>query len=179
MWNTRKQIAAIALTAFALLAQSGLARAETKAEVMEKAQKFMESNDTPKLCMFMAHPESEYRSIKLLSTGDVTDRSGNIIPDAFVLTYELRWRSALSGDMNWTRLAFLFMDDGTVEVRSKGTSSFFQPFSNTDLILNFVKEEIRKDPKLSREKVLMDLVDKGDAKGILGFFLRIGWSAKR
>jgi hypothetical protein len=166
------------LPVLAVLALAGPAAAETKTEKMSRAQKFAEKEDVAKLTLFFAHPEAEYRSLTLTGTADVT-RAGRTVDDAFALVYEYTWRSPLSGDTNRTKMALLFLENGSVEVQSQSTTSFFQPFTNTDLILDFVKEQIRKDEKLSQDRALMRLVDNGDARGMLGFFLSVGWLGSR
>jgi hypothetical protein len=110
---------------------AGSVRADTKAEKIAKAQKFLEKKDTAKLILFLAHPEAEYRGMALNGTANVRDSRGQLLTGAFALVYDIEWRSPLSGDTNTTRLAFLFLENGSVEVQKKSTTSFFEPFSNT------------------------------------------------
>jgi hypothetical protein len=166
------------LTALALALLAGPARADTRDQQISKARAFAEKMDVAKLTLFFAHPEAEYRSLTLTGTADVT-RGGRTVDGAFALIYEYTWRSPLSGDTNRTKLALLFLENASVEVQAQSTTSFFQPFTNTDLILDFVKDQIRKDEKLSQDRALMRLVENGDARGMLGFFLSVGWLANK
>jgi hypothetical protein len=159
----------ISLVALALVALAGPAAA---GEREDRARRTLDREGTAKTVVFFAHPEAEFRQAAFVGTAGVTDRAGQPIPTSFALVYRYTWRSPLSGDTNTTKLGFIFAADGNVEVQSMDTTSLFQPFANTDLVLDFVKEQIRKDPKLSQDQTLMTLVEKGDAKSILGFLIR-------
>jgi hypothetical protein len=163
----------------ALAALAALAAPAGAGEREDRARRVLDRDATAKTVVFFAHPEAEYRGAAFVGTAGVTDAAGQPVPTSFALVYRYTWRSPLSGDTNTTKVGFIFAADGSVEVQSMGTTSLFQPFSNTDLVLDFVKEQIRQDPKLGQDRTLMTLVEKGDARSILGFLIRVDAAAGR
>jgi hypothetical protein len=115
-----------------------------------RARRFMERENVRKLVLLFAHPEAEFRKQTCVSQPRVVDAAGRELPGASGLLYDFHWRSPISGDMNTTRMTFILHKGGRVEVQPGKTTSFFPPLSATDAVLNYARNEIRRDPNLGR-----------------------------
>jgi hypothetical protein len=174
MKNTKLLGAALALAALAALPRN--AAAQGYADPVKKARYFLEHPDRAKMILFFAHPEAQYKGIRLKRTEQLEDSPGH-----FTLSYIFEWKSPLSGDDNTTKLVFKFDKGGrfydVLPTKSEDTTSDFSPFSAFDLLLklggNEIRRKVEQDGSETEKELVRQLIKRADGRRLLILVLRI------
>lgn len=153
----------VALAVIATTAVPARAGDDIDPKAAAKAMKLVEGNR--KLIAFFAHSTCRF--------DEMTYAKAEKTRGGFKLTYNLNY-TAVRGHVQafYSNQAFYFDGGGDfTSVASAGYNSSVGPFVASDLAIATLKNEIKKNPRLKDNTVLMELIDKADARAILGFLL--------
>lgn len=161
---------------------TNIAKRNSSRSAVVKAWSLLEAPDTVRGILLMAHPTAEFRSIQHDKTTNVVDRSGKTLPGEFAVQYTYRWKSPLSGELNWTEFVFFFDARGGLESLRTRTSSWFEPFAGMDLLGQLVRDVLLEDPEIKNSAVrtatVRRLFREGNAKALLVYVLQLGQLGK-
>jgi len=145
----------ICLVAVGLLQAGGDSAATTKAaRLIQKEQK---------LIAFFAHPTGKLQTLQLVETKN--------IDGGFILTYQFNYKHPF-GDF-YSKIDFRFDGDGNYRTASpRASSGLTDAFDSANVVISWAKEELLKNPEFRDNKVVRDLIERADAKGLLGFMLK-------
>lgn len=86
--------------------------------------------------------------------------------DGFILTYTFEFKG-LFGE-NSSNMDFSFNDRGRFEtVKTNSTTSFIEPFTAADLVIDFLKDALKEDLELKKDGALAKALNAADAKKAL------------
>lgn len=150
--------------ATAVLSIPSVAKGQTSREPIEvrRARQLVESEK--ETILFFAHPTASFRSARF--------DGAKTLRDGYSITYTFNWKG-FDDTEGYSELVFECDKNGKLDFIRVGDSSafFFKPFKASNTVVNFLKRELEKDPKLQEDRALMKLLNK-DSKAILETYLR-------
>lgn len=135
--------------------------------IKEKAaRRFIEAH--AKLIMRAAHPTVVYVNAEF--DGSSNHASG------FNVVYTLNWKKKGNKEKrHYTTFNFMFDTNGKLQsLEPTGRSNILPPFALSDVALELIKEAIKSDPDLAKNRKMQAILDRAkDAKTLLVEYMKL------
>jgi hypothetical protein len=139
------------------------ARAGDSTESLGRAQKLVEGQQ--QVIAFFMHPTATLKSISHQGTRNFD--SGD-----FSVDYTFQFES-LFGNPFQSRMKFYFFGNGALDYCVGGeTTALVRPFTASNLVVDWVKGKFRDNPSLENNRELLRLIDNGNARTLLEWWLK-------
>jgi hypothetical protein len=134
-----------------------------KVEPVERAHRLI--SEQQKVIAFFMHPTATLKSVardtcKEFDSGD------------FCLDYTFRFTSVFGNEFE-SKIRFYCFGNGALDYCAGGqTTGFVRPFTASNVVVDWLKGQIRDDPALRDNRQVQRLLDTGNARTLLEWWLK-------
>jgi hypothetical protein len=174
---------AIRCTALALVLAAGTCTTATAQAPREKATRQLDQRARAERILSFLHFGSTYSDHKQTGRGKVMTRDNRERVGHFYLEYKFDWK--VGRDTGSTTASFFFDEKGILYdvMIDKTTAEFNQPFLLANLSIKILGETVyallKDDLSTADRRVIRELIDEADAKGLLKFTLALDLATSR
>jgi hypothetical protein len=159
-----RKLSAVALVlGVCLVSTLNAARAGDSTESLDRARALIEEQRT--VIAFCMHPTAKLKSVT--RAGTKSFESGD-----FRVEYTFHFTSTFGNDFR-SKMQFYFFGNGALDYCvGRETTGLVRPFTTANLVVDWIKGKIREDASVQNNRELLRLIDNGNAKTLLEWWLK-------